>query len=261
MTVLTDGIEHLKVEDAGDAIRIVRLARPPVNAVNQQMYREIKLLFERLSSREDISAIVLAGEGTHFCAGNDLQEFKNLSPENSPARMREVREAFWAILDAPVPVVAAVHGVALGTGLAIVASCDFAIAAEGARLGVTEISVGVMGAAKHLARLVPEPMVRAMFFTGDPVPAEQLQAVGALLQVVPPDKLLSEALRWARSITRHSPLAVRFAKRALNGIEWMDLKPGYEYEQYLTGELSGSADSKEALAAFFERRPPRFIGR
>src|ERR1051326_7234320 len=158
MTVLTDGIEHLKLEEAGHAVAIVRLARPPVNAVNQQMYRELKLLFERLSSREDISAIVLTGEGKHFCAGNDLEEFKSLSPANSPARMREVREAFWAILDSPVPVVAAVHGVALGTGLAIVASCDFAIAAQGARLGVTEISVGVMGAAKHLARLVPEPM-------------------------------------------------------------------------------------------------------
>lgn len=218
----------VRVENPVDRVAIVYLDRPPVNAVNQEMYRQIRSVFEELGQRADLSAIVLTATGKHFCGGNDLEEFKSLSPANSPARMREVRDAFWSIHDCPIPVLAAVQGSALGTGLAIVASSDFAIAAKGARLGVTEISVGVMGAAKHLARLVPEPVVRAMFFSAEPMPAEDFQRLGGLVAVVPADQLLDEAVKWAQSITRHSPLAVRFAKQALNRIEFMDLKPGYE---------------------------------
>jgi enoyl-CoA hydratase len=236
----------------------VTMDRPPVNAVNQAMYREIKRLFEEIGDDRSVDVVILAGEGKHFCAGNDLDEFKTLDPENSGERMREVREAFWAIHDCPVPVIAAVQGTAVGTGLAIIASCDFAVASEDARIGVTEISVGVMGAAKHLARLLPQPVVRSLFFTGDPIPAADFERLGGLVAVVPREELLDEAQRWAEKIARHSPRAIRYAKRALNEIESMDLKPGYEFEQGLTGELSGYPDSKEALAAFFERRPPRY---
>lgn len=232
--------------------------RPPVNAVNQAMYREIKRLFEEIGADPEVDAVILAGAGKHFCAGNDLDEFKTLAPDNSPARMREVREAFWAISDCPVPVIGAVQGTAVGTGLALVASCDFAIASEDARLGVTEISVGVMGAAKHLSRLLPQPLVRALFFSGDPVPAAEFQRLGGLLAVVPREQLEAEAQSWAERIARHSPRAIRYAKQALNRIEFMELKPGYEYEQGLTGELSGYPDSKEALASFFEKRPARY---
>jgi enoyl-CoA hydratase len=236
----------------------VTMDRPPVNAVNQAMYREIKRLFEEIGDDRSVDVVILAGEGKHFCAGNDLDEFKTLDPENSGERMREVREAFWAIHDCPVPVIAAVQGTAVGTGLAIIASCDFAVAAEDARMGVTEIAVGVMGAAKHLARLLPQPLVRSLFFTGDPMPAAAFEQMGGLVAVVPREELLSEAQRWAEKIARHSPRAIRYAKRALNEIESMDLKPGYEFEQGLTGELSGYPDSKEALAAFFERRQARY---
>jgi enoyl-CoA hydratase len=253
--------EYLRWEVGDDSVATVWLSRAPVNAVNQVMYREIKSLFEELGTDDRINVIVLAGDGKHFCAGNDLGEFKTLSPENAGERMREVREAFWAIRDCPVPVIAAVQGTAVGTGLAIVASCDVAVAAYGARLGVTEISVGVMGAAKHLTRLVPEPMARWMFLSGDPVPAEDLLRVGGLLAVVAPEDLMAEAHKRAALIARHSPLAIRYAERALNHIEFMELKPGYEFEQGLTGELSGHDDAKEAIRAFFERRPPQYTGR
>src|SRR4051794_29313589 len=102
-----DGFEHLRVEIGDDSVATVWMARPPVNAVNQVMYREIKALFEQLGDDVRVNAIVLAGDGRHFCAGNDLEEFRTLDPENAPERMREVREAFWAIHDCPVPVVAA----------------------------------------------------------------------------------------------------------------------------------------------------------
>jgi enoyl-CoA hydratase len=253
--------QYLRHEIGEDTVATVWLARPPVNAVNQEMYREIKALFEELGEDPAVNAIVLAGEGRHFCAGNDLDEFLTLTPENSPERMLEVREAFWAIHGCPLPVIAAVQGVAVGTGLALVASCDFAVAAAGAELGVTEISVGVMGAARHLRRLVPEPVMRSMFFSGKPVPAEELQRLGAVMAVVPREQLLAEAQGRAAAIVKHSPVAIRYAKRALNGIETMGLRDGYEFEQGLTGELCGFDDAKEALNAFFEGREPRYAGR
>lgn len=253
--------EYLRWETNGP-VATVWLARPPVNAVNQEMYREIRRLFEDIDQvGPDVRGVVLAGDGKHFCAGNDLNEFKSLSPENAPERMLEVRQAFFAIQDCPVPVIGAVHGIAVGTGLAIAASCDFVVAAEGAMLGVTEIRVGVMGAAKHLSRLVPQPQMRWMFLSGQPVPAEDLLGLGAVVAVVPVEDLLAEARRHASVIAEHSPVAIRFAKRSLNQIEFMDLKSGYEFEQSLSGELSAFDDSKEALRAFFERRAANYTGR
>jgi enoyl-CoA hydratase len=99
-----------------------------------------------------------------------------------------------------------------------------------------------------------------MFYSTDPVSAERLAALGAVIDVVPGDTLLERARVHAEGIVRHSPVALRLAKRTLNAIEAMDLKPGYEYEQARTGDLCGHPDAKEAVRAFFERREPRYAG-
>lgn len=242
-------------------VATVWLDRPPVNAVDQAMYREIKRLFSDVSQLgDDVRAIVLTGAGQHFCAGNDLNEFVSLNPENAPGRMLEVREAFFAIQDCQLPVVGAVQGTAVGTGLAIAASCDFVIASDDARIGVTEVKVGMMGAAKHLARLVPEPFMRWMYLSGEPVTAQELYRLGAIVAVVPRDELLPEAQRRASAIAQHSPVVLSFAKRSMNHIEEMGLREAYPFEQSLSGELSAYEDPKEALRAFFERRAPTYQG-
>jgi enoyl-CoA hydratase len=205
--------------------------------------------------------VVLAGRGPHFCAGNDLTEFQTLDPGNAPDRLKLAREAFWAIYDSPLPVIAAVHGVAVGSGLAIAASCDMVVAAEGARFATPEVNVGVLGGAKHLSRLVPQGVVRLMHYTSDLYPVEKLLPYGGIVEIVPEERLLETAQGLARSIARHSPVTLQLAKRSLNGIEYMDLKPGYEFEQGLTQELSGYEDSKEAVNAFLERRSPNYTGR
>jgi enoyl-CoA hydratase len=248
--------------DITDHVGWVTMARPPVNAVDQAMYAELEEFFLGLDERHpELRAVVLAGAGKHFCGGNDLEEFRTMNPGNAPDRMAQVRRAFFAISDCPIPVIGAVQGTAVGTGLALAASCDFVIAAESARFGVPEVSVGVMGGARHLARLVPEPLVRWMYFTAEPISAHRMQEAGGVIAVVPDDELLAAAGEHAALIARHSPVVIRFAKRSLNEIESMELKPGYEFEQSLTTELSGHEDSKEAVAAFFERRPPQYVGR
>lgn len=250
--------EHLEIElDAG--LAVVWLARPPVNSVSQQMYRELRRLFSTPDAHlPGAKAIVLAGRGRHFCAGNDLHEFGTLSPENSDERMAEVRAAFFAIQDCPIPVIGAVQGAAVGTGLAIAASCDFVIAADSARFGTPEIGVGIMGGARHLARLVPEPVVRWMYLTGDSIDVRRLEALGSIIEVTTAEDLVERAREHAGRIIRHSAAAVRMAKRSLNSIETMDLQPGYAFEQGLTRELSGHPDSLEARRATLEQRPPNY---
>lgn len=256
-----DQFEFLDVTTE-DHVATVTMKRPPVNAVSQPMYAEIKRLFSRIEEyAPDARAVILVGAGKHFCGGNDLEEFRTLNPQNAGVRMMHVREAFAAIYDSALPVIAAVRGVAVGTGVALAGSCDLVVAAEGARFSLPEIQVGAMGGAKHLSRLVPQGVVRRMHYTADMVPAEELVQYGGIVSVVPDDELEKAATELAQRITRHSPVAIKIAKRSLNQIEYMELKSGYQFEQSLTGELSGYDDAKEAVAAFFERREPRYTGK
>lgn len=254
--------EFFKVAMTAEHVATVTIARPPVNAFTQEVYKEMQDLFGRTDEIvPDARAIILTGEGKHFCGGNDLTEFQTMNPDNAAARMLEVRTAFWAIRDCPVPVIAAVAGVAVGTGLAIAASADMVVASDDAKFSLPEIQVGAMGGARHAMRLAPLGVVRRMHFTADMVPVQELQPYGGIHAVVPRESLLDEAHELASRIVRHSPIAIRIAKRSLNGIESMEFKEGYAFEQGLTGELSGYDDAKEAVNAFFERRDPVYTGR
>jgi len=250
---------HLTFETATDGVAHVMMARPPANAVDRDMYIEIYELFSDPDRYlPGVRAIILSGKGRHFCGGNDLDEFATMTPENGTERMWRVREAFFAIQFCPVPVIGAVHGAALGTGLAIAASCDFIVADRDARLGLPELTVGVMGGARHLARIAPQPLVRRMFLTGEARRAEDLAADGACIVLCELDDLLATAERFARRIASFSPTAARLGKRILARIETMDMRNGYEFEQQFTVRMSGHPDSKEALAAFREKRDPAY---
>jgi enoyl-CoA hydratase len=258
VTDAATNFEFLYVEWRGP-VAVVTMRRPPVNAVNQQMYGEIRDLFSRVDELlPQARVVVLRGDGRHFCAGNDLVEFGSLTPANAPGRMKLVREAFAAVYDCPLPVIAAVHGAAAGTGAAIAGSCDLVVCAESARIAVPEVGVGVMGGAKHLSRLVPQQVMRQMYFTAEPVPAADLVQFGGIATVVPDEHLLDSALALAKRIAVHSGAALRHAKESLNTIEYMDLKAGYESEQRATARLSGHPDSQEARRAVLEKRAPTY---
>lgn len=252
------GFKNLRVE-CDEGIATVTLARGPVNAFDREMYIDVADLFRDPHRFEPSArAIVLRGAGKHFCAGNDLDEFATMTPENGPERMWRVREAFFSIQFCPLPVVGAVHGVALGTGIGLAASCDFVVAAEDARFGLPELTVGVMGGARHLARMAPQPLVRRMFFTGEHLEARAFADAGASLVVCPADEVFVRARAYAQKIAAFSPTAVRLAKQVLSRVETMDIESGYEFEQRFTVKMSGHPDSKEALRAFVERRPAAY---
>jgi len=236
--------------DLDGRVATVTMDRPPVNAVDLAMYRELRDLFVDIDSiGAGVRAVVLTGAGKHFCGGNDLDDFATMDADNVRERMFHVREAFFAIQECAVPVVGAVAGAALGTGMAIAASCDFVVAADDARFGLPELSVGVHGGARHLSRLVSQPIARWMYFTGQRLSGEEMQALGAVIAVVPREELLPRAQAEARRIAAYSPTAVRMGKRGLNDIEFVDIRRGYEHEQSLTARMMEYPDSKIALHA------------
>jgi len=240
---------NLTVELEG-GVAVVTMDRAPVNAVDLVMYRELRDLFADIDQvGAGVRAVVLTGAGRHFCAGNDLDDFATMDRDNVRERMFHVREAFFAIQGCAVPVVGAVAGAALGTGMALAASCDFVVASEDAAFGLPELSVGVHGGARHLGRLVPQPIVRWLYFTGQRLTGAQMLALGAVVAVVPRDELLAAAVAEARRIAAFSPTAVRMGKQGLNDIEHVDVRQGYEHEQGLTARMMDFPDAKLALEA------------
>lgn len=250
--------EFLKTNQIAPGIYSVQMDRAPANGVNRHMYIELFELFSKPDQLEGVRTIILGGAGKHFCAGNDLDEFQTMTPENGTERMWRVRQAFFAIQDCPVPVIGAVQGAALGTGLAIAASCDFVVASQDARFGLPELTVGVMGGARHLGRIAPQPLVRRMFLTGEHLTAAEFSAAGGAIIIAEDGKLEETAVRFASRIASFSPTAARVGKQILNRIETMDLQQGYEFEQRYTVRMSGHPDSKEALSAFREKRAPAY---
>jgi enoyl-CoA hydratase/carnithine racemase len=246
-----------------DFVALVTMNRPPVNAVNAQFHDEMMLVFDTLSDRSDVRAAMLTGAGRVFCAGADIKARAGYEPQPGDfwQHSRRAREAFHAIVECRVPVIAAINGPALGAGLAIVASCDLLIASENAVLGLPEINVGLLGGGRHAMRLFGHSKARRLMFTGQRLSGAELYRLGIVEECVPAEKLMDTARALAAEIAGKSPIAMRLAKHAMNTIEEMSLRDGYRFEQNMTGELSGYEDSKEAMRAFVEKRPAVFKGR
>jgi enoyl-CoA hydratase len=251
---------HFEIDEAG--IGVVTFNRPPVNAMVEASYAEVGRTFRELATLRDLRVVILRSALPRvFIAGRDINEFLEMDQEKATQRAPIVRECFWSIYECPVPTIAAVNGPALGAGLLVASMCDLIIAAETAFFGLPEINVGSLGGARHVARLVPQPMVRRMMLTGDRVPAAELYRLGVIDRVVPKMLVEATARRRAEEIAAKSPVAIRLAKEVLNRIEFLDLRAGYELEQTYTARLMGYEDAKEAARAFLERRPPVFTGR
>jgi len=255
--------EVVKLDIVEDSIALVQLANPPVNAHSQQLLEEVAWTFDTISDREDIRVAVLTGEGKCFCAGADIKERISKAREDGDhwQNSRRAREAYHSIMECQKPVIAAINGPALGGGLALAASCDMLLASEKGCLGLPEINVGLLGGGRHAQRLFSHSRQRRMMLTGMRMFGPELYRLGVVEECTSPEDLMETALGLAREIAGKSPLATKLAKHALNQIEEMTLRDGYRFEQTMTGELSKSEDSKEAMRAFVEKRDPVFKGR
>lgn len=245
-----------------EGVGLVTLNRPPVNAVNGAMRHRLVEIFDEINDRDDVRAAVLTGQGRVFCAGADLKDRPDpAKPGAFWAHNRITRETGNCIRECAKPVVAAVNGAALGAGFGLMAACDIMFAAEGAMFGMPEIDVGLAGGVAMLTALLGRSRVRRMVMTGMRVSAEELYRQGVIEAALPPDRLLPEAMAVAAEIASKAPLGIRYAKNSCNMAELMPERDTYRFEQNFTYELAKTEDSKEARAAFAEKRKPVFKGR
>ena len=220
------------------------------------------LTFDSFNDRDDVRVAVLTGSGKMFSAGADLKhKNKERQPGDSWAEKRSWRECTYSVMECKKPVICAINGPALGAGLGMVASCDILVASTTAELRLPEIGVGLLGGARRSMRLFGHSKVRRMMFTGRGVKAAELEKLGVVEAVVPPEQLMAAAMEIAVEIATKSPIAMKLAKQAVNAIEHMSVRDGYRFEQDMTADLGKYEDSKEAMRAFVEKRPAVFKGR
>jgi enoyl-CoA hydratase len=238
-------------------VAVVTLDHPPVNAPDSAGWNLIARTITEHAGREDVRCIILNANGKGFCAGADVKE---LAADGS--LITKVNAGCWnafaAIHDASVPVIAACHGYVLGGGIGLAGSCDIILASDDATFGLPEIDRGALGAASHLMRMFPIQKVRKMLFTGEPIDAAEAYRLGALEWIGPRAGLMDAARAIATSIAGKSPKAMKLAKECMNGIELLDIKTSYRFEQGFTLELYTSPDSQEARDAFVEKRDAHF---
>lgn len=248
-----------------DHIATVALNRPDVlNAVNMQMYDDIPLAFDRLTDDDDTWVIVFRGNGRAFSVGADLKERQSMSDADVRRRRRHAPSMFGSVANCRKPVIGAVHGYALGGGLELALACDIVIASEDTTIGLPETMVGVIpggGATQRLPRLVGPQLAKELIFTGRRFSAEQGRSMGLVTHVVPREQLADTAARLAEEIAAAAPMAVYQAKKAINAAARMDLETGLLFEEEAYQSCLPTEDRKEGLAAFQEKRIPRFMGR
>lgn len=246
-----------------DFIATLTLNAPPVNALTRVLNDELTLALDRISEMDEVRVVVLTGEGKIFCAGADLKGRASVikGPGDLLAHSRRTRECFHAIRECAKPVICAINGPALGSGLAIAASSDILVASDQASVGLPEVDVGLLGGCRHAMRLFGHSKVRRMMLTGLRVPAAELYRLGIIEACTAPEDLMPTALEIAATIASKSPVSTGMGKHTLNVIEDMSLRDGYRYEQDMTARIARTDDAKEAQRAFAEKRAPKFVGR
>lgn len=224
---------------------------PPVNAFDSETWNSIPAIITDAAKREDVHCVLIRAEGRGFCGGVDIKEMQ-AHPDRITILNRGNYLTFKAIRDAEVPVVVAVHKFVIGGGIGICGASDSIIAADDAFFSLPEVDRGAMGGASHLSRMLPLHKVRAAFFTGGTIPAEEAYRLGAVEKVVPRDDLEKEAREFCAIIAAKSRKALVIAKEALNGLEPRDVDAGYRWEQGFTLEMYMHEDSQKSRDAFVE---------
>ena len=244
-------------------IAIVTIKNPPVNALSPEVTQELAQLFEKLNSNDLVRVVILTGQGKAFVSGADIRVFLEFDRKKGEqyalsvtAMQRKVEEFDW-------PVIAAINGYALGGGCELAMACDIRIASEKAIFGQPELTIGVIpgaGGTQRLPRLVSLGKAKRLLFSGDRIDANEAERIGLVDQVVPPGEELTEAKRIAKRILKTGPVALRFAKKAVNRGLQMSLNDALMMEATLFGEMFETEDFKEGVNAFFEKRQPNFKG-
>lgn len=256
--------DHIK-QSMEEGVATLVISHPPVNALSSKIFGEIREALEALQKNPEARAVVITGEGQTFAAGADINEILTITgPEQAKALLVKGREFMEFLENSPLPLVAAVNGVCVGGGLELILACHLRLASDKARFGLPEIGLGIipgLGGTQRLARLVGLTRATELVLTGDLVSAPVANQMGLVNAVVPEAMLLKQARGLAKKIGARSKVAVQAALRALYRGGRADFGRGLEIEAAEFAALAASADMKEGLKAFIEKRPPKFTDR
>lgn len=259
--------QTINVERRDGDILLVTLNRPEAsNAMNTQMGLDLVELFEGFSTDiKGLRAVILTGQGDKaFCAGGDLKQRNGMTDDAWQAQHLVFERMLRAILGCPIPVIGAINGAAYGGGCEIAAALDFVYASTNARFALTEVTLGIMpggGGTQNLARAVGERRAKELILSGVPFSAVEAEQWGLVNRVLPPGELLEAAFAIARRIAANGPISVRQAKQAIHRGLQMSLADGLVFEIEAYNRLVPTADRREGVRAFNERRKPNFQGK
>ncbi len=253
------------LKEKRDFVLLLTLNRPEVmNALNLQTLLELRSALEEVWFSRDVRVLIITGAGEKaFCAGADLKERERMSEIEVKNYIKTIRDTFTMIEDIPKPVICAINGYAFGGGLEMALACDIRIAADTAKMGLTETSLAIIpgaGGTQRLPRVVGKAKAKELIFTARRIDAQEAYRIGLVNEVVPRERLLDRAFEIASEIAQNGPLAVEAAKFAINRGSEVDLKTGLEIESKAYDTLIPTKDRREGLLAFKEKRKPNYVG-
>lgn len=254
----------IQLEKQG-SVAVLRIDRPEaMNSLNAQVLSELNAGLDAVESDPEIKAIIITGEGKAFVAGADIAFMHGLDEESGYDFGRLGQQVFRRIETMEKPVIAAVNGFALGGGCELAMACDIRIASDRAKFGQPEVGLGIIpgySGTQRLPRLVGKGKAMELILTGNIITAETAGSIGLVDQVVPQESLMDEALAMARKIAGNGPVAVAYAKKAIQqGTELSDMDEAILLEADYFGKCFSTSDQKEGMAAFLEKRKPQFTG-
>lgn len=247
-----------------DGVELLILRNPPVNALSTILLSQLDARLATLASAGTTRCVVITGDGQYFCAGADVKEMAVLGKEKAPEVQARGQALFQRLADFRCPTIAAVNGLAVGGGLELALACDLRISADSAKFGAPEVGLGLLpayGGTQRLPRLVGVPKAKELIFLASMIPGPEALRIGLVNKVVPSGQELRAARDWAHTIAQKAPRAVAGSKQAIQAGMDGSLPRGLEIEkEAFLREVMNSSDLDEGLAAFVERRPPKFSG-
>lgn len=244
---------------------ILTICRPPANALSTELLRELDGILSDLEKDEDVRVIILNGEGRFFSAGADIKEFTVVRSGAAFAELaKSGQQLFERMEQFPKPIIATIHGAALGGALELVMGCHFRIVSETAKLGLPELQLGIIpgfAGTQRLPKYVGTAKAAEMMLTSEPISGLEAVQWGLANAAYPEEQLMEEALKLAKKIEKKSPASVKVTLKLLNYTKSAEFYRGVEEEAKLFGEVFETADAKEGIQAFIEKREPVFTGK
>lgn len=246
-------------------VAVVTINRPPVNPLNSQLFNELIHLMGDLDRDNEVRAIIITGQGEKaFVAGADIQEMADLDAVGIMEMNKRSRLAFSAIESLSKPVIAAINGLALGGGLELALACDLRICSENAKFAFPEIGLGIIpggGGTQRLQKIVGQGIAKELMYFGEMIEANRALQLQIVNKMVPQGEVLAAAREWAKKLAKKPPIAMRMLKTAITAGANVDLETGLTLETSCFSNAFATADRKEGLQAFIEKRKPVFQGK